>query len=238
MSNIKDFLFCKGMLIVYGLVLWGLAVWTGWWPCFVVGFAMILYCFIYQPIRRIFIYKGWHRQFMFISSLLFSKSYTRIFELYGNSMYDETLCTGVNKLFGYTPRWFPAVSKLRRDQVWFRFGAWYVYLPHHWESYRYGWTALKQENKFRLYSYIYQQGVRTIKHLVDVRSDQRFICKFEEGRVNLLMGVLDYRTGELLTTSNVMFYKARGFRAAWKLGAYFGGQKKAPQTIELIKQNR
>lgn len=171
--------------------------------------------------------KGFNFRFHFANKVM---NYTAKFD---NSCYhikNEIDHTGKNKLCGYTLGLFPVIKKYdeKYSHVSFKAFGYCFITPTHWNSIRVGWQPGRSSD-INLYAYSYNEGVRSINLINNVRLEQGF--RIEIKQIQDTFGITideDFHSFK---------YEYPVIRWGYKLNPYFGGRSSAPWTmkIKLIK---
>lgn len=107
------------------------------------------------------------------------------------------------------------------------------FLPHHhYNSVRWGWRWSNVKQKVELFGYVYSQGKRSERFIGDVRiyeSVQLSIVITGDGYLFVL------KAGQEKTS--IIFMEGSSTIVGYKLGAYFGGDEKAPHDMKILMNN-
>jgi hypothetical protein len=101
---------------------------------------------------------------------------------------------------------------------------------HHKNSYRFGWNCL--DGKIHIYAYAYVNGERIITEIckIKINEEHRFTI-FMNNTGKCVFTVID--SSDNIHQAIVMGHKHKEKLFGYKLWPYFGGNKPAPQKIEI-----
>lgn len=100
----------------------------------------------------------------------------------------------------------------------------------HRNSARFGWTYDKEINRFVLFAYIYNNGVREFHSLCSVVANHYYECKIDWQDDRYYFVVKNY-PGEVITRGE--FEKAHNKTWGFLLGLFFGGNRVATHNITV-----
>lgn len=101
---------------------------------------------------------------------------------------------------------------------------------HHKNSIRIGWRPYK--NRIMLYSYVYDNGNRIIKKILDVDINKKYLCEIIERKNNYIISISEANVFvNIQHRFNIPFNNRDFFNFRYVLFPYFGGNKKAPHNM-------
>ncbi len=98
---------------------------------------------------------------------------------------------------------------------------------HHNDSYRFGWNCLN--DKIHIYSYCYINGNRLISEICSIKINEHYKFIIYLNGSKCIFTVVDPYLGIKQDIIQVPYKKVFGY----KLWPYFGGNKSAPQNINI-----
>ena len=99
----------------------------------------------------------------------------------------------------------------------------------HMNSARFGWKYVPETNRFHLYGYYYRNGVRDFQFICECQAYRKYQLSFIASSGYFVFVVST--PGQPMRTLKVDRYDKRKW--GWRLGPFFGGNRPAPQTIEI-----
>ena len=118
----------------------------------------------------------------------------------------------INKLFGFSIGW------------------------HQDNSFRFGWRPNKDLTKMEILSYVYTNGVMSFEVITEVNLDNFYeytlFCNSGNSVVKFLINNQNTYDFKSIEISIILKNK---YNFGYGLGLYFGGNRKCPQTMDIIK---
>jgi hypothetical protein len=109
------------------------------------------------------------------------------------------------------------------------------YFPgHHTNSARYGWRYDDYTGRIELYAYCYINGKRLARGLCRMRLNKWYRLFIYISSTHYYFSVVDNANQETIAETRIE--KGHNNKISYSLGAYFGGNRKAPHTMKIRMQ--
>ena len=102
----------------------------------------------------------------------------------------------------------------------------FTHLYVHWDSVRFGWNCNLETEKINIYAYYYIKGTRYSRFLKEINIGEYYTFK-----IKIYEGYAYYLINHEFIYSHKFMSKVTGYEN----GVYFGGNRKAPNSMIILK---